>query len=223
MWGRLSGTATLCGYTITLEKLDGSLCRYQRRSSSGRLEASIIAPCGSIEVWPLPPIFYPERITGYVMVRLREPITARSGDALKLTLQIGFDVGVMVGEHIIDVFPSTGKGKYALYGSPTKGILVRYLEADIAPENGAGMCKALLEVEILNKFTQPATVGRIVFPVVSPRLEVGAGSQPVYPRVRVVVTSSYTAVVNVSSRPTRGEGKFKSLQRSLSIVMSHGL
>jgi hypothetical protein len=222
MWGALTSSRTLCGYELRSVLVGGGLCRYQRVNGRGEVEASTLAPCSSIEVWPLTPIFYPERITSYVMVRLEEPITVTGGGSVTLTLHVGFDVGVMVDEQVIDVFPSTATCKYALYGSPTRGILARYLRAGLAMDSGDsdgdGLCMATLRVEILNRFTRPVTIGKIVFPVSPSRLALIDGA-PSYPSVRMVVTSSYTAVVSVL---TLNSERLRAMQRGASFVMSYG-
>jgi hypothetical protein len=228
MWGSLNGSMAICGYNIELEKIKGGLCRYKRLNDENCIQVARIVPCDSLEIWPLPPIFYPEKVTSYVMVKFSEPITVRSGETVKLSVYVAFDIGVMVENHIIDVFPSNGESKYALYGSPTRGLLVRYLKADMRLDNSseslrlaAGDCKALLELYISNRFNNPVSVSRVVFPSIPVKLEV-KNNIPLYPPIRMVITSSYTAVVNVMMQTSHLPGRLLPSQRSISIVMNHG-
>ncbi len=221
-WGRLWGLRRVCGYELELKAEEG-FCIYRRSAGggSGVRVRRLLSPCSRVEVWPLYPVLYPERITSYIMVKLPEPVVVEANARIRFTVLAPFEVGVYAGGTLIDYYPSTGNAKYALYGSPTRGVIARYLEAQLASsQQDTPQCLAPLVVTVENRFSRAVAVERVVFPAQGERLPVKDGRAR-FPEVRVVVTSPYTALVVVGPDEAGASRLRGATGRSM--VMSYGL
>ena len=244
VWGRLGlGFSSFCGQQLVVEKVSGDgedgVCRYSRLGA----DISKLVDCRSLYVYPQPPIHYPEYVTGYVMVRFKEPIVVGKGASARFWVHIDFDIVVVAGlesdsARVIDAFSSTGRGKYALYGPPNRGVLVRYVKAQPVTEPVAEQCRGLAPITITNRGLQTVEITRIVFPALHTAVYFDSRGFVYYPEIRVTTTSHFTAIVNVSDKPPmpklekapqlakpRGIVGVQAVgfNRSPSYVMTHGL
>lgn len=234
VFGKISfGEHDVCGVQLRLERY-GDKCRYRRGS------VSAIVPCDGVYVYPVAPVFYPEYLTSYIMLRLQEPIVVEHGGEEEFWTRLEFDVAVVVGSgdagyEVVDVFPSSGIGKYALYGSPSRGIIARFVPVEVLYEPLEEPCKALVRVTIHNRSIRSVRVYRIVFPAQSLNLYYDDAGRVVGSGLYVAVTSPFTAVVSL--REPSLPGGFQKTPRLLgqkggvsvqtrwsqSFVMSYGL
>ncbi|OWJ55014.1 DUF432 domain-containing protein [Pyrodictium delaneyi] len=185
----------VCGNTLSVSVLEDNRCRYKRGNTT------VIVPCDSVSIYPAPPIFYPEHITNYIMIRFKEPIVVKPGSSEKFWTLVDFDVVAVVGSgstsyEIVDAFPSTGMCKYALYGSPSRGILSRYIVTRVYGESKSEECRATIAINIVNKSMKPVKISRIVFPGHSFSLFYSQDSV-IGSSLYVTVTSPFTAVVSL--------------------------
>ncbi|BES82153.1 hypothetical protein PABY_17200 [Pyrodictium abyssi] len=197
-------------------------------------------PCDDVYVYPVAPVFYPEYLTSYIMMRLREPVVIRDGGEEEFWARLEFDVAVVVGSRdtgyeVVDVFPSSGVGKYALYGSPSRGIIARFVPVEVLYEPLEEPCKALVRVTVHNRSIRSIRLSRIVFPAQPFNLYYDDDGRVVGSSLYVAVTSPFTAVVSLRE-PSLPDG-FRKTPRLLgqkggvsvqtrwsqSFVMSYGL
>jgi len=188
---------SLCGSRISIVRVGGG-CVYTRVCCRGS-ERSLDVPGCRVFIHPVQPLFYPERLTGYVMVKLPRPIVLPPGFRARLLVLVEYDVAVSVdGVHPVDVF-TVGRGKYALYGPPSGGVLARYAEARIVGDSGevgpAPWCGMLAEVTLHNESGSNVSVERIVYPAYGIPLYYRGEGLVYGPRLHVRVQSPFTARV----------------------------
>ncbi|KSW12559.1 hypothetical protein CF15_07545 [Pyrodictium occultum] len=233
MFGRITlGSHKVCGFEVSLEEYEGK-CRYRRDG------VKAIVPCTSTHLYPAAPVFYPEYLASYIMVRLEEPVVVESGGGEEFWLSLEYDIVAVVGSQgagyeLVDAMPSKGIGKYALYGPPSRGILARFIPARPLPRQQREDCSAMVRVVARSKSSRPARVSRIVFPASALSLYYDGEGAVVGSNIEVTVTSPFTAIVSLRE-PERLEGFREAprlLQRSgvgsqarwsQSFVMSYGI
>ncbi|HIQ23502.1 MAG TPA: DUF432 domain-containing protein [Pyrodictium delaneyi] len=196
VFGRISfGEHDVCRVQLRLERY-GDRCRYRRGS------VSALVPCDDVYVYPMAPVLYPEYLTSYIMLKLQEPVMIRHGGKEEFWARLEFDVAIVVGSgdagyEVVDVFPSSGIGKYALYGSPNRGIIVRFVPVEVLFEPLEEPCKALVRVTVHNRSIRPIRLSRIVFPAQPFNLYYDDAGRVAGSSIYVAVTSPFTAVVSL--------------------------
>ncbi|ABM80835.1 DUF432 domain-containing protein [Hyperthermus butylicus] len=188
------GIHSFCGQQLVVEELSRGICRYRRPSGA----VQKLVPCEGLHVYPQPPVYYPEHVTSYVMVRFEEPIVVDKGASTNFWVHIDFDVVVVAGSEedparVVDAFPSTGRGKYALYGPPNRGLLARYVRAQPLMEPVTEQCRGLARVVIVNQGLQAVEVTRVVFPALHAPVYFDEQGAVYYPEIRVVATSYFSS------------------------------
>jgi len=183
------GVRRVCGEALRVEEMEGGLCLYRR----GGVE--VLLPSCRLSVYPVQPILYPERLTGYVMLVLERPLALPAGGEASVCLLGGHDAAVYAGPEggIIDAFP-VGAAKYALYGPPSRGVLARWVPARIADCGSPQACSMLVEVRAVNEAADAVLLRRIVYPAASIPLAY-RGCQVLGPRLTVVAYSPVSARV----------------------------
>ncbi len=188
------GVFEVCGERLELVEAGGDRCLYRR---GGR---EVLLPGCRVGVYPVPPLLYPERLTGYMMLVLPRPLALGPGEFAELCLYAEHDVAVVPpgGSTVasaVDAFP-TGRGKYALYGSPSRGVLVRWLPSSVASGCSPAECRMLVRLEARSQAREAVLLHRVVWPGWGqPLLYLGC---KVYgPRLRVTVLGAAAARVEV--------------------------
>jgi len=197
------GSRRVCGTLVELlQGGEGSPCLYRR----GSVEA-FVPGCG-LHVYPVQPVFYPERLTGYVMLVLEKPLILAPGDEAAFCLNTVHDVAVAPqggGEPggPIDVF-TVGRAKYALYGPPSRGILARWAPGRPGPCGEPPSCGMQVRVVARNASGVPVALRRIVYPASGIPLAY-RGCRVLGPRVEVLAATGATARVTAEPpKPPRG-------------------
>ncbi len=194
----------VCGYEALLSRR-GGVCLYSREP--GGVEA-LVPGCG-VELAPLQPIYYPERMTGFVALVLPRPVVVEPGGSARLCLEAEIDVAAAApGGGVVDVF-TPGRGKYGLYGPPSRGTLARWARASLS-EPGAGApclprrgCVMAVELVLRNETRGAVTFTRIVYRAAGLPLAY-RGCLVAGPRVEAVATSPATARVEAEPRTPSG-------------------
>ncbi len=176
------------------------MCTYKRYTASNVAVELVIADC-SVGVYPAQPIYAPERLTGYAMIRLPSPVVVNPDDSINLRLGVGYDIVILSGEasRPIDFF-ACDRAKYALYGPPSHGVLVRYLEAvkDVFLSGQKPPWKfMLIEAIIKNEASDSLAVSRIVYPARSAPIYYTDDGRVYGPKITMRLSSSFTARVTV--------------------------
>jgi len=189
------GGRNVCGVTVEVAEGPGG-CVYRR---AGGPEA--LVPSCRVLLYPVAPLLYPERLTGYVMIALEKPVLLAPGEAATFCAVIGHDVAVApyTGEKgeggLVDAFP-VGKAKYALYGPPSRGVLARWAPSQPLPCGEPPRCGMQVRVEARNASTAPIALRRVVYPASAVPLAY-SGCRVIGPRVSVTATTAATARVTV--------------------------
>jgi hypothetical protein len=155
----------------------------------------------NVGVYPAQPIYAPERLTSYVMIKLPSPVVVGPESSIRLRLGVGYDVVIVSGEasRPMDFF-ACGKAKYALYGSPSHGVLVRYLEAvrdDSLPGQKPPWRFMLVEAVIRNETSDSLAVSRIVYSARNAPIYYTGEGRVYGPKITMRLSSSFTARVSV--------------------------
>jgi len=150
------------GGLLILEKLDGNMIRVKKIVKGIESSKIISTPHTSqIDLKAIPPLSGPLNTTCLYIVP-PEPIVLPGGSTLEYEIKIPVDLGVFIGDTLIDVI-ALGKVKYALYGPPDMGDICRYVDSDILASYGNHVASA----KTLFKSESPDTVeiSRLVLPL----------------------------------------------------------
>ena len=193
----------VCGHRVGLYKKNGG-CVYSREARR------VSVPGCRVFIYPYHPILYPERLTGYVMLVFPHPVLLGPREEIELCVAGPLDIAVSSNSDltgVIDAFPVGGVAKYAMYGTPTRGVLARWAPVKLLAKESCNqegldrgvVCSMLLKVRIVNSGGGAVAVRRIVYP---------AAAMPVFykgcyvigPRVEVNIQSRVSARVIVSEQ-----------------------
>lgn len=199
---RPGGVREACGYHVSLSRGAGG-CLYAR--VPGGVEA-YVSGCEA-GLLPLQPIYYPERMTGFVALVLPRPVAVEPGSEARLCLEAEVDVAAVTpGGGVVDVF-TPGRGKYGLYGPPSRGVLARWVRASEAPASarclpGRG-CVMGVELVLRNESRGAVVFTRVVYRAAGLPLAY-RGCLVAGPRVEAVATSPASARVTAEPREPSG-------------------
>lgn len=198
------GTARdVCGYRVSLER-SGEACLYTRVPGS----VEVLVPGCLAEVAPLQPIYYPERMTGFVALVLPRPVVVEPGGEARLCLEAELDAAAVApGGGVVDVF-TPGRGKYGLYGPPSRGTLARWARTGLVEAGGRGClprrgCVMAVELVLRNESRGAVAFTRVVYRAAGLPLAY-RGCLVAGPRVEAVATSPATARVEAEPRTPDG-------------------
>ncbi len=189
------GSSRLVGaYRLSLVDGDG-VGVYIREGDRGSVEKLVTSHC--LVVQPLPPVYYPERLAGHVMLRLRRPLVLEAGEERDGYLVLEVDVGVFTPSgRLVDVFPASGRARYALYGPPEGGLIARYVATEFTCTRPRVELHAVVPVRVANRCGHAVEVSRVVAPAGMARLFY-RGVEVVSCRLGVVVAGERYAFVTV--------------------------
>jgi len=153
-------------YRIVCEKHENVIL-YKRFDGDNLVFSKTLAGASRFEINPIYPVFYPNPITRYILVKFKNPIVLPSKSGLLIYIKIPVDQGVFVhDEHdsywLIDVF-STNRVKYCLYGLIEEGVVARCDVSEtysdlVKPELG----HAIARVDVRNNYDDWVEVGKLL-------------------------------------------------------------
>jgi len=186
---------------LILEKVGNNAVRIVKRI--GELESSKLVSLIAIShvaLKAIPPLGGPWN-SNCVYVVLPEPVALSHEAVLQSELKLPVDLGVFIGEELVDVIP-LGRVKYALYGSPDLGDICRYVDTKILESYVMNVAKS--RVLFKSRGNARIEITKLVIPVKSATvystergelyisdIEVNALS-PTHVEVRVTAETSYT-------------------------------
>lgn len=178
---------------------------------SGDQELHVRLPPGSkLRLYPILPVHTPERITDHLIFKLEQPLALppESEAAVSLRLAVEAGVGILDREGRFQgyvTFFSPRVLKYALYGQPTEGMIVRLIETPLLPPDDyvppPGEAEAGLRARVINDTGHPIVLRRILVDSDYFMLYADSYGSLLTNDLTVTVTSDRTAVVTVSRRP----------------------
>ncbi|MEM1819301.1 MAG: DUF432 domain-containing protein [Sulfolobales archaeon] len=116
----------------------------------------------AVSLRPIPPLGNMTNVN-YLMVRFPEPITLLPKSSTYLNLKVPTNLGVFVGDTLIDSIP-LGRVKYALYGPSDLGDLCRYVDEKVVnstPKEFLGD----MSVNITSAYDSNLNLSRVVIPI----------------------------------------------------------
>jgi hypothetical protein len=125
-----------------------------------------------IAVFPIPALFAPKQLADKIYLKFKSPVIVdQKGDVVFYTT-IPVEIAVYRQsedeELLLDVF-SLQKQKYALYGSPEKGVLCRYKEVEIHTDRDnvkpLRFQEALVRVAIRNGIDNVVKISKLIIPM----------------------------------------------------------
>ncbi len=144
---------------------------YQRLHSGQLKVEKIIASDRTLKlgIFPIAPIYTPEKVAEYVMLKLTTPLVLDAQSNVDAYLTMPIEIGIVKSNandvNMIDVF-SVGLQYYAIYGTPEDGMLCRYHLTRITPDipKTAVYQEAVVRAHFVNHAGKTVTINRIVFP-----------------------------------------------------------
>ncbi len=126
---------------LILERIGEGIVRIRRVVKSVESSKIIsITPGFTIDLKAIPPLAGSTN-TSCLYITLEEPILLPGGSILEYELLIPVDLGVFIGNSIVDIVP-LGRVKYALYGPPDMGDICRYVDSGILASYGNYIARA---------------------------------------------------------------------------------
>lgn len=138
----------------------------QYRRSLNNKEVVKLAIAGralTYSISPRPPGRGRLRSVTHLMVRLPYPLLVGPMDSVRIEYAVPSDIEVKVGDYAVDWFPLHGI-KYALYGSPERGHLCRFLRAEELAGSGQEYFMRFT-LQVTNSFDEPIKVTKFVVPI----------------------------------------------------------
>ncbi|GEM_PF-531159 len=193
---------------LLMFKTGSNMYGYQRFHKEQLTVEKVIASDKTLKlgIFPVAPIYTPEKVGDYVMLKLITPLVLDPQSKIAAYLTMPIEIGVVRSDvnevSVIDVF-SVGLQYYAIYGTPENGLLCRYHLTRITSEmpKTAIHQEATVKVHFVNHTRKVVTINRIVFPVVGASFHV-KGAEAYYSDLDMVVNerlSSTIAGVRLSS------------------------
>lgn len=99
----------------------------------------------------------------YLMIRFSEPLTLLPKTSTSVNLQLPTDLGVFVGDVLVDSIPLS-KVKYALYGPSDIGDLCRYISKEVVDSTPKEFLGSM-NVSITSTYADNLSISRVVIPV----------------------------------------------------------
>lgn len=168
MFGRYRGTFRREYNDILVEaESAGGLLTYRRRCEGKTFERILVSNTGEVVINPVEPVNLPKEITNFLQVEF-SPMMIEPGASRTVFLKFPVEIGVFVESardiEVLDVF-ALGTQKYALYGSPTNGVIARYYESAVYPEIPSvdPFREGVMELSIHNTCREWVEVSRVVF------------------------------------------------------------
>ena len=165
---------------------------------------------GKLRLYPILPVHTPERITDHLLFKTREPLAlppeSEAAVSLRLSVEVGMAIVGRKGEFQGYVaFFSPRILKYALYGQPTEGRIVRLIDTPVLPPDDhvppPGELEAGLRARVVNDTGHPVNLARILVDSDYFILYTDSYGSLLTNDLTITVTSDRTAVVTVSRKP----------------------
>jgi len=161
---------------VETEQIDG-LLTYRRRCEGRAFKRILVSETARIIINPVEPVNLPKEVTDFLQMEFT-PIVIEPGAARTIYLKFPVEIGVFLesekGIEVLDVF-GTGTQKYALYGSPTSGVIVRWYRSAVYSEipQVERFSEGVMELSIQNASHEWVEVSSVVFDSVDMKIYYG--------------------------------------------------
>lgn len=160
--------------TITIDDLGDGKFSYVRNSQNKTIKKIIQTSQKTlqIELVPVLPIHIPSYKTDFFFLRFQDPAIITENSTFEAQIAFPIEIGLFLIDQGkvsgFDFFSCESMRSYfGLYGTPEDGRLCKYA-VSLLEENHRDLQQffhAQFEIEITNELDEPASVGRIVFPI----------------------------------------------------------
>lgn len=161
---------------VEAESVEG-LLTYRRRCEGKTFERILVLNTGEVIINPVEPVNLPKEITNILQMEF-SPMMIEPGASRTVYLKFPVEIGVFVESkkdiEVLDVF-ARGSQKYALYGSPTTGVIARWYRSAVYPAVPPveGFCEGVMELSIHNASHEWVEVSTAVFESVDMKIYYG--------------------------------------------------
>lgn len=168
------------------------------RSLNGKelVNLAIAGKALTYSISPRPPGRGRLRSATHLMVRLPHQLLIGPMDSVRVEYAVPADVEVKVGDYTVDWFPLR-RMKYALYGSPERGHICRYLRAEELASAGQEYFMRFT-LQVTNSSEEPAKVTKFVVPLNAVSTYVDTGGRAYSDTILMNVIDRRRAVVRTA-------------------------
>lgn len=168
------------------------------RSLNGKelVNLAIAGKALTYSISPRPPGRGRLRSATHLMVRLPHQLLIGPMDSVRVEYAVPADVEVKVGDYAVDWFPLR-RMKYALYGSPERGHICRYLRAEELASAGQEYFMRFT-LQVTNSSEEPAKVTKFVVPLNAVSTYVDTGGRAYSDTILMNVIDRRRAVVRTA-------------------------
>jgi len=151
-------------YNLVFKRVSNDLIRLIKFKDDVQISSKLInISRGSVvRLRPIPPMAGNISVKSVLLI-LPESITLLPKSSAELLLKIPVDLGVYVGDSLVDATPLC-RVKYALYGPPDLGELCRYFNDEIV-SSAQPYAVGLAKVSVNNSLNSVASLSKLVLPL----------------------------------------------------------
>lgn len=156
------------------DKTGGHIFRYKRLLGKETVTEKLLTSdtdAITLCILPVPPLHALRNISNHLCLRFKSPIVVDQNQKLGFYTKMPIEIGIFKQSHkkgilLIDSI-SMCKQQYTLYGTPERGLICRYKEAEIyATEvETSKFEEASLSVRILNETNKIIEVSKLIIPL----------------------------------------------------------
>ncbi len=176
----------------------------------------------TLSLRPIPPSGISINVD-YILIKFLEPITLIPKSSATLEIKIPVDLGVYVGNSLVDIIPLS-KVKYALYGPSDLGVLCRYVDQGIISAVNPKVLGSI-KIVINSVLDSVLSVGRVVIPINGLITYLTYDDEVFFNVVEARVTDKNRVEVYTKDKPSVSEGvrlRYQSSGTELTYVMLYG-
>ena len=161
--------------TVTFHNISDGKFLYHRVSQNEEIKKIIQTDLAQarVELSPVLPLHIPSYKTDFFFLRFADPLFIGGLTTMKGQVWIPMEIGVFLADQTnpsaFDFFSCDfSNARFALYGSPLEGKLCKYATTSLEADHSTlePPIYAQLSIEIINELEEPASVSKLVFPVI---------------------------------------------------------
>lgn len=195
------------GLTLSLELKTG-LYNYKRALGDWKTEINVSIDGGHMMIHPVEPLNLPDDLTDFLEITF-DPIKIEPSGKCVVFVTMPIEIGIFLESKtgsvdILDIV-SYVYPKYSLYGSSNRGVITRIHQSKVyfMPPSVKNFEAGLLKLEIENRSSEWATVGRVI--IYQKGLSLYYDDELVSASAEITIISPDVAVVTGTNSPLRPE------------------
>ncbi len=194
-------TCSLGEWVVEVREVKSGVIYRRFRGSEIVKNLFIASKSKYLEIYPEAPMIYGLKTADCILVRLSAPLVVLPYSRVEVELSVPLDAVVKVKDRVIDSFP-LGPHKYALYGSPERGNLCRYVVAGDASRVLAGR----FTLKVQSKFGKTAVLRKFLIPESSWSVYVDREGKFFLDTISITIANERMATIFVTPPKSYGYG-----------------